>query len=293
MKKHQTLKYSTLLILLGIGYYLSYRPVFLFKDSPLPEVATSIIGHKGCGSNHTPFSKLIENSKEGAVFGLKSLNGIELDIQMSASGSLYCFHGNNIEDCSGKVSFQIPDYSDKEINDYFTSCNNKIQLLDPILDIIASKPNSKISLDVKGFYFVGSLSYNGYLERIAEKISHICKSKGVSNQVLVESDSRAFHNKIKVLNSDIECYLAVYDWPNRSASFALSDNLDGLSLKNKSTIVSKETVDLYRKKGLKIQVWTVNDEQEITRIKELGVDYIQTDNVNYLINKTPNSSKER
>lgn len=293
MKKHQTLKYSTLLILLGIGYYLSYRPVFLFKDSPLPEVTTNIIGHKGCGSNYTQFSKLKENSIEGALFGLESLNGIELDIQMSASGSLYCFHGNNVEGCSGKASFQIPNYSDEEINDYINRCNYKIHLLDPILDIIASKPNSIISLDVKGFYFVGSLYYNGYLEQIAEKISNICKSKGVSNQVLVESDSRTFHNKIKVFNSDIECYLAVYDWSNRSASFALSDKLDGLSLKNKSTIVSNETVDLYRKKGLKIQVWTVNDEQEITRIKELGVDYIQTDNVNYLINKTKDSSKER
>ena len=41
-------------------------------------------------------------------------------------------------------------------------------------------------------------------------------------------------------------------------------------------LLTQDLVDIFHKKNLKVNVWTVDDEKNLRRFEEMGVDYITT-----------------
>ena len=66
------------------------------------------------------------------------------------------------------------------------------------------------------------------------------------------------------------------------AGRALKAGYEGLSFKyDVNNPPSKERIDKVKRKGLKLQFWTIDNKNDILKAIELKPDYIQTDNVEY------------
>ena len=60
----------------------------------------------------------------------------------------------------------------------------------------------------------------------------------------------------------------------------LKNEFDGISIKY-SEEISSSHIKTLRKKGLKIQIWTINSEEDISEAISINPDFIQSDNVKY------------
>ena len=81
-----------------------------------PELEVKILGHKGGGTSS--FNSLhIENTLPSVEDGLKVLDGIELDVQMSLDGTLWLYHDPDVSytSCGSAWSGTIPLLTDNEI----------------------------------------------------------------------------------------------------------------------------------------------------------------------------------
>ncbi len=101
---------------------------------------------------------------------------------------------------------------------------------------------------------------------------------------MVECETATFLNFIKKRSDKIETYLSTWGDFERGMMLALESGYTGISFQYKyDEEITKEHVQLLHKKGLKIQLWTVNDENDILEAISLNPDFIQTDNINFII----------
>lgn len=270
---------SALLVIGGCLMY--YRPVSWFPDAPLGAATTKLIGHKGAGSENTWYSGADENTLEGVLEALPYVSGVEIDVQMSRSGTLYGLHNETINGEGANEKLRLIDLNDDQIEELRPFNGSRFQKLLPILRAIKQRPTHVISLDVKGYHFVNSLSYNGYLRTVAQNISELAKQLGISHQVMVESTVPEFHQVIKQHNPQIQTFLCLFNMFGRGASEALSNGVDGLSMKYNDDQDLGEQIAMFRRKGLKIQLWTVNDDNRIRAAAALKPDFIQTDHYKF------------
>lgn len=63
---------------------------------------------------------------------------------------------------------------------------------------------------------------------------------------------------------------------------SFENDYSGISFKYKyGEEIGEEEIQMIRRKGLKIQLWTVNTEADILEALSINPDFIQTDNLDY------------
>lgn len=93
--------------------------------------------------------------------------------------------------------------------------------------------------------------------------------------VLVESQTATFLNYIKDNGFGTECFLSVWGDFENGMSIALKKKLHNISFKFKfDEEISADHVSLLHKKGIKIQLWTIDNPNDITEALSLNPDYI-------------------
>ena len=121
---------------------------------------------------------------------------------------------------------------------------------------------------------------------LAQKIINLTLKYHLENRVLVESETGDFLYYIKTHTNAIETYLSSFGDFELGVSRALNSGFSGISFEYKfKEPITKELVDLIHRKGLKIQLWTVDGTSDIDEAIALNADYIQTDNIGYLSNR--------
>lgn len=253
-----------------------------FPDKPLAFTKTVFVAHQCAGY----LGKA--NTLESAKLGLQKLQAIECDIQMSADGSLWLSHDPNTPTCGEVTESIFPELSDSQIMS-LNSCLGNVNgysSLESVFKFIAdSMPQAIISLDVKAWVPKSIKNVNLILQMnsLAQKIIELTQAYNLENRVFVESEVGDFLYYIRTKSSGIETYLATYGDFELGVARALNGGFTGISFKymHKETI-TKESIAAIRRKGLKIQLWTVNDTSYIKEALQLQVDYIQTDNINYV-----------
>ena len=122
---------------------------------------------------------------------------------------------------------------------------------------------------------------------IADRIIRL-KNKYKLTNILVESQTATFLNYLKDNSFGIECYLTTWGDFERGMLITLKKNLDGISFKYKyKEAITADHVRMLHKKGIKIQLWTVDDPADLEEAISLDPDFIQTDNIGYFINPNP------
>jgi len=142
-------------------------------------------------------------------------------------------------------------------------------------------PDKYISLDVKPWAPCDGSGVNvtRQMNEMAQTIIGLTKKYHLENHVMVESEAGDFLYYVKKNSTGIETYLLTLGDFELGASRALANGYSGISFGFKiKENISREQVDIVHRKGLKIQVWLVNEPADIEEARALGVDFIQTDN---------------
>jgi glycerophosphoryl diester phosphodiesterase len=99
---------------------------------------------------------------------------------------------------------------------------------------------------------------------------------------MAESETATFLNYLKKHSSGIECYLTSLGDFERAMQLTLESGYSGISFKYKfKEELNAEHIKLLHRKGLKIQLWTVDSVNNIEEAISINPDFIQTDNLKY------------
>lgn len=268
-----------------ILYLTSCEKVKYYPDKPIENIKTKILSHRGGGN-----SGLQENTLTSVQYGLNKLDGVEVDIQLSNDRTIWLSHNSELPSCTGVDADCFVTAHDYEIIK-LDSClgeDYNFSTLDTIFFHIAKNyPDKYISLDVKAWYpcDVEHLDVTGLLNVVAEEIISLVIKYNLYNQVIVESETGTFLDFIKKNSNNIGIYLTTLGDFERGMMLALESGYTGISFKYKfDEEITKDHIDLIHKKGLRIQLWTVNDEGNILEAISLNPDFIQTDNIDFTSN---------
>ncbi len=272
--------FSSLLLLI----LLSFSSCEKTEDSyekPIPP--TLILGHKATGSGISS-NGLVENSFEAIKYGLNHLDGVEIDVEMSKDSTFWITHNPKITTCDNK---EVPVFSltDSELYEINECRNGTLVTLEEVFEYLSKSSylsNEKcLSLDMKAVsnHYCTIDNKN---EIIANKIVDLYNKTNPKVKIVIESWSYEFLLLLKEKTNTLETFFLVWDNLSKTLIKKVSkDGLAGISCREK--ILNREMVEFARNKGLKVQVWTVNAEQDINFFLELKPFSIQTDNIDFFL----------
>ena len=221
-----------------------------------------VLAHRG-GAEES-FENTIESFKYSESIGCEF---IETDVQASSDGVPYIFHDDDLSRIvNKKVNFN--DLSSEEIDNLNIFENKKIPKLSETLERF---PNLFFQIDFK-------------TDEVVKPALDVINKLDVSNRVCIASFSSKRLELVRSLNPN----LCISMGPNEVFKTLLASwniyrgDLIGDCLQIPITyygikIVSKRFIDFIHSKGLKIMVWTINDEKTFEYLIKLNVDGIITD----------------
>ena len=270
------------LLVLILFICVACKKIKYYPDKPYGDVETKVLAHRGGGN-----SSYQENTLEAASYGLSTLDGIEVDIQISKNRTIWMFHSAELPDCGGVSYNCFPETYNSQIIELDSCLGNTFVLsrLEEVFALMSSLYTDKfISLDVKAWApcEVTSLGITGIMNVIADEIVYLTDKYNLNGHVMVESETTSFLSYLKRKSVGVETYLSTLGDFERGMQIALKGGFTGLSFKYKfDEEITEDHIYLIRKKGLKIQLWTVNEPDEIEEAIFINPDYIQTDNLAY------------
>ena len=277
-------KVYLIFITIVLVFFNSCDKIKYYPDKDYKEVKTKILGHKAGGGAPSPYQ---ENSIEAAENSINKVDGIEVDIQISKDRTIWLAHNADLPNCGSHTYDCFPEVFDYQIVE-LDSCNGNsynYSRLEDIFVLMQSRyPKKLISLDVKAWSpcAVTSMNVLGVMNVIADEIIRLTNKYSLQNYVMVESETATFLNYLKSNSKGIECYLTSLGDFERAMQLSLESGYTGISFKYKfKEEIGIEHIQLIRRKGLKIQLWTVNLPEDIDEALSINPDHIQTDNLDY------------
>jgi glycerophosphoryl diester phosphodiesterase len=284
--------FSTTLLLLGIVLLLTMigcqkQPNY----GTATETTVHFLGHRGGGSTSFSYSKKIENTIPSIQDGLLTLNGVEIDIQMSLDGTIWMFHNVDIGDsnCDPNRHQSIVLLKDTEIE--------KIQICDPkakdriykfeeLRNLWNSTPSGfVISMHLKLEFPSDTLNNpliggkTAYLTKFATSFIRLFPTVKYQNQIFIEVDNVTFCKNIQTAIPGIKiCLIKEASFTNQ-VNDALSSGYDGVSSSFDEVGLTADEVNRARSNGLIVQLWTPDSKDELLKAHNLKPDFIQTNNL--------------
>lgn len=268
-------------LILFFIFLMGCDKIHYYPDRPFYDVQTKLLAHKaGCTYSY------IDNFKNTADSSLNKMAGIEVDIQLSKERTLWILHEPYVLNCDESEGPCFVDTYDSYIVD-IDSCMGSTRgftRLESLFQLMTEKyPEKYISIDVKAWVpcKLDGLDITGMMNVMADQIIALTNKYNMAGKVMVECETTTFLKYIKKQSSGIETYLTTLGDFERGMLIALYDGYSGISFKYKfDEEITIDHINLIRKKGLKIQLWTVNSEADIKEAFTLNPDFIQTDNMN-------------
>lgn len=213
-----------------------------------------IIAHRGA-SFYEPENTISSVKK---AIELKA-DAVEVDVRLSRDGFPVIIHDSTVDRITGNKG-QVRKMTVNELKRLKVGNKENIALLNEIIDIVKGK--AVLVLDLKEPEVIGPS-----LKIVEEK-------NMIENTILISEDP----NILRKLSSMIEksCYLGF----SYSQNVHLPSIINGLRIFMVSphySLVSKNTVDLMHKSGVKIVPWGANDVNLLKDLLTMEVDGIITD----------------
>ncbi len=227
-----------------------------------------VFAHRGA-SQYAPENTI-------AAFDLAVSQGadaIELDVKLSADGKAVVIHDQTVDrttDGSGRVDhIKLQDL--KKLNAQYrfdTYTGERIPTLDEVFESVGKRIFINVELT----------NYATRNDDLVPVVAEIVKRHQLSKEVLFSSFVPGNLKKIKTLLPGVPVALlasqGILGITSRSALFTqLSPNIIHPYVKD----VNQRYMNIERKRGRRVHVWTVNEEIDLRRLIALGVDGFFTD----------------
>ena len=227
----------------------------------------AVLAHRG--GSFESFENTIESFYYSQSLGCKF---IETDVQISSDGIPYIFHDETLTRLLGKNDV-FSNLDSSEIEDLRIFESHKIPRLDETLQTF---PDMCFQIDVK----------TDEVAMPALEVIHKCRAE---DRVCIASFNSSRLSKVN--NKYPEICLSM--GPNEVGKMLLSsfglykktimvDCLQVPMYYYGIKVVTKRFIDFIHSKGLKICVWTINDEKTFRKLIEMKVDGIITDKPKFL-----------
>ena len=260
------------------------------KDyGPAKETGVIFLGHKGGGGNL--FNDVnMENSISAMKAGVKELDGVETDIQMSHNGTIWMFHDSDLtsgfcENVPRKgIIFQLDSLISKLYRCHQAK-KDRLYKLSELIELWDSNPSFYISLEVKTSWteaeFESMGGKNPYLAKLAYNLANVLNNSNAQEKMLIEIDSKFFCDRLKTYKStqNIKTSLIRGGDVDQNIKDALELGYNGISVDFENETVSAGNIRKAQQSGLKVQLWTPYYQKNLTSVFNLQPDFIQTDNL--------------
>jgi len=228
----------------------------------------NILAHRGA-STLAP-----ENTRPSFQMAINlGADGVEFDVQMTKDNQLVVIHDECLERTT-RVKGYVKDFTLKEIKKldagkYFSRQykDERILTLDETLDIV--KSCKIINIELKN----GLIEY----EKIEEKVIKTIQAWKLTEKTIISSFNHYSINKIKKIDGNIMTGILYFAQLYNPWNYALEVKADAVHPYYPG--VKREVIEKCHQKGIKVNVFAVNEEKDILNMLQQGADAIITDHL--------------
>ncbi len=217
------------------------------------------IGHRGAKGH------LAENTLESIEKALEfKVDAIEIDVHRCRSGELVVIHDFTLDrttDGSGEIAKKTL----AELKVLKVEYEFKIPLLTEVLDLIAGK--CVINIELKGLNTATATS---------EIIKHYIGENNWKYEDFIVSSFQK-NELFQMRKLDKKVPLGILSKASVTEAIELGKLLKASAIHPSLGIITRDNVKASHKAGFKVNVWTVNEPEDIERMKGFGVDGIISD----------------
>lgn len=202
---------------------------------------------------------------------------IELDAKLSRDGQVFVFHDLTVERTTngkGKISdFTIRQLQELDAGFYFDQrfLGEKIPTLDSVFEVVGTK--ALINVELTNY----ATPRDGLNEHVAELVTRHNLMKNVIFSSFLPGNLRKMARLLPDVPRALLTVRGILGIIQRSFLVEWNTSYQAVNPDYRDT--TPELVNAAHRKGRRVNVYTVNDPQEIRRLAEIGVDGIFTDDV--------------
>jgi len=232
--------------------------LFLLQSCSQMNKKVLVIGHRGAMGHET--ENTLASIQKAIDLGVDM---IEIDVFKIKSGELVVFHDSKVERLTDGVG-SIEEYTWQELQKINLIGNHKIPLLTDVLQTIDAKVD--LNIELKGAH-------------TAKDVDTIIKGvvkdkKWTLDNFLISSFNWDELTIMRQTNKDVAIAVLTGKDPQLAIPKALE--LGAVAINPNAASLTAAHVKAIKKAGFRIYTWTVNEPQEILKMKSLGVDGIFT-----------------
>ncbi|ACV27154.1 glycerophosphodiester phosphodiesterase [Kangiella koreensis] len=216
-----------------------------------------VIGHRGA-MGLAPENTLLSFRKALEL----GVDGVEFDVQ-NIDGNLLVFHDDTLERTTNGSGLLL-DHSIDYLRSLDAGQGEKIPFLHDVIELIDI--DTFINIELKGLR-TASL--------VMELVKLLDKDRYKKENFIISSYLYSELFLVRQLDPDIQIGVIADELPDVALSFARDVN--AYSFHPSLSLVSKELVEQVHEEGMLLYVHTVNDPDNIAKVKAMGVDGIFTD----------------
>ncbi|MDA9636754.1 glycerophosphodiester phosphodiesterase family protein [SAR86 cluster bacterium] len=219
--------------------------------------------HRGDATNFT--ENTMEAFKEARANGYKH---IETDLRQTKDGKIITFHDPNLSRITGSNS----KIQNTKLSEIRMRRLPKKEFIPTIDDLLEEFPDTYFNFDLK---------VSGMTEKVLTKI----KNHRAVDRICLGSFNSNTIREIQSLNSQINTSMGrsqligyrFFNKKNNCTAVQMPLNYLGLE------VCTKDFVTKCHQDNIKVNVWTINDEQTMRKLIDIGVDGIMSDNAQLLM----------
>ncbi|MFT5737603.1 MAG: glycerophosphoryl diester phosphodiesterase [Maribacter sp.] len=217
-----------------------------------------VIGHRGAMGHET------ENTLASVQKALDlGVDMIEIDVFKISTGEVVVFHDQTVERLTNGPG-NIEEYNISDLSRLTLDGGHKIPMLQDVLKLIDNKV--ALNIELKG-------------ANTADKVNHVIqfytKSRGWSPEnFIISSFNWEELRTLRKLNDSVA--IAILTEDNPLDALAIGTELNAVAINPYFKNLDADVVAKIKQAGFKIYTWTVNEPDDITAIKNIGVDGIIT-----------------
>ena len=219
-----------------------------------------LLGHRGCKEKP-------ENTISAFKYGLElGLKGFEFDVQKTLDNHLVVFHDDTLDRTTNSKGF-LKQKSLSELKEVDAGNGQEIPTFQELLDFLDDEIFLQIEIKSEGCEL-------GVVNQI--------KERDLYQNTIVISFNHDYLRKVKMLDPKINVIPIIYAKILSPLNLINELGANGISMNEK--FIDHDTVKVVHKENKKITAWTVNEEERISLLDKMNVDYICTDYPSKFVN---------
>lgn len=217
------------------------------------------IGHRGA-KGHAPENTLISFQKALDMH----VDGIELDVHLSADGELIVIHDEKIDRTTNGIG-TINTLSLSELKTFRINQEHKIPTLKEVLDLVNHQ--CFINVELKG---------NGTAKPVVSLIEeYVLKKNWKYNHFIISSFDWNALKEVRSLNSKIP--IGILTHTDLELAIAFAKFIKAEAIHPHFHLLNQEKTEQMQKESFDVFPWTVNETEDIKKIKSFKVNGIISD----------------